>query len=242
MTSREITDSCTNSDFKFETFRDMIKRNINWFNGKVESNSWCNKYESGLTDETGTYWILPDDTGTYGIWPDNFNKELIIKLNNLGFLTADLQGGFFNDGEENNYEYEIKERAYICGYIETSIAKKLQQSMNYDDKYFQYVPIKNITICSLDHQMKCTTSKMGIPVTMGMNIDTNEVYVAHRIAHRIGYYEYLIVSEATKTLSHDLCKNYSFCYSWDPLFGVLYDDKDNGLVTKLCNFLEQLHK
>jgi hypothetical protein len=36
----------------------------------------------------------------------------------------------------------------------------------------------------------------------------------------------------------DFINNYSICFAVDPVFGIPFDDPDNGLVTKLLHYLE----
>jgi len=205
---------------KFKTFDDMVEYNIDWINNKIKNN---------VVSKTFGY----ANNGKYEMEPVIVNKDLMIKLNNLGFLTTGSQGGHM--GTHENCEY--KERAYVTGYIKTNIAKQLRKTMNYDNKYFQYIPITNITNCNINRDFEFLEYYLRVPVTVHKDVVTNEYLSETHIGMD---YVLLILNSVESDLKSNLINNYSLCYSWDPLFGVPFDDKDNGLMTKLCDHIEKL--
>lgn len=78
-----------------------------------------------------------------------------------------------------------------------------------------------------------------ITVTVMKKMDDDDF---KRVTH-IGVDHFLPIRErSTCCLNTDLYYNYSYCHSWDPVFGIQFDDKDNGLMTLICNYLEQVTK
>ncbi len=70
----------------------------------------------------------------------------IIDINKKGFITVDSQEGIIKKGynKETNKYYEIRERAYINGFMKSDKAKKLVDYINfYTDKIAYIVQIHN---------------------------------------------------------------------------------------------------
>jgi hypothetical protein len=209
----QLNHSCT-----FNTFDDMIKYNIDWINDKFANNqiSRINCYANNQHERI----------------PTKCNKELMMRLNDLGFLTTYSQGGYI----ESTNEYVTKVRTYIDGYILTDTAEKLQNIMNYDGKYFQYIPIKQSIDCEINSGTDCVLHYEPIAIAMQMNRKTGEIN--HTARTRVDPREFIL--QSAKCVSNDeLYNDYSYCYSWDPLFGIPFDDKDNGLIIKLCECMEK---
>jgi hypothetical protein len=208
-------------DDKFNTFDDVIKYNIDWINNKIKNN---------VLSETFGY----ANDGEYDMEPVRFNKELMIKLNNLGFLTTCSQGGCIKSTDE----YEIKERAYVDGYIKTDIAKNLRNIMNWNNKYFQYVPISKVESYK-DRNVGNLLHYARIPVTLEIDKETGKFGQETHLGMTLNV---PLLKSSSCDLYHKLWNDYSYCYAWDPLFGIPFDDKENGLMTMLCSYLEQSNK
>lgn len=120
-----------NFDHKFNSFDEAIAYNISWINNEIEDN---------VLSGQGGY----ANNGRHAIEPVKYNKELMIKLNKLGFLTTSSQGGAIVKTEQN----EIMERSYVDGYLRTDHAKKLQNFIDLRGKQFQHMSYtQNVIIC-----------------------------------------------------------------------------------------------
>jgi len=76
-----------------------------------------------------------------------------------------------------------------------------------------------------------------IPVKAERQKDSEE----HKYVRRIGLdYTMDFQNYTTGHLYAELIENYSQCYAVDPVFGRPFDNKDNGLVTKLCAYLTEI--
>jgi hypothetical protein len=157
-----------------------------------------------------------------------------MKLNNLGFLTTCSQGGCIISTDK----YEIKERAYVDGYIKTNIAKKLRNIMNWNNKYFQYVPISEID-SNRDRNIGSLLHYARISVTLEIDKETGKFGQETHLGMTLNV---PLLERSSGDLRDKLLNDYSYCYAWDPLFGIPFDDKYNGLVTMLCKCLEQLNE
>lgn len=204
-------------DKLFESFDEMVQYNIDWINNKIENN---------VISETFGF----ANNGGYPMEPVIVNKEIMVKLNKLGFLTAGSQGGIVMD--------DYKERAYIYGYIKTDTAKKLYEVVNLNDKIFQYTPLSIYLGDYISDDMQYIFDHQRIPVTfackMGSQKCTYGTRVGVHLFPRIRKY-------ISQKLNTEFLGNYSFCVAIDPVHGRLFDDKENGLVTKLCQFLEEMN-
>lgn len=178
--------------------------------------------------ETNTLTELPEYANykKYGMKPVIVNKEIMIKLNKLEFITTGSRGGFVTD--------IVSERAYVTGYIKTDIAKILNVIMNTNGKIFQYIPLKDCLNYIPDDNSKNMINHQQIPVTLMHKKELGEYqyikYIGPICSSEIKKY-------VTDNLYANLLENYSHCCVIDPVFGRLFDDKDNGLVTKLCDCL-----
>lgn len=202
---------------KFDSFDDLLTYDNEWLNDKIEDNA--------LEQSFG----YPKDRKNRAD-PILTNKELMIKLNTLKFLRTGSQSGVITEN--------FRERAFVYGYIKTDIAEKLYDIVNFDDVIFQSTPLKTyLNRWFMRGEIEHVLFRQRIPVTAKLQEDSNK----YKYVKRVGLNDSLEIHKyVTKDLYSELLKNYSFCCIVDPVHGKLFDDINNGLVTKLCAYLTEI--
>ena len=97
------------------------------------------------------------------------HMELLKNINQLGFLTENSQAGRSRKGVRDGKRYEIKERAYLSGFMIEDHAKEFIKSMGIlTDKNAVFVPVccdDVIIPASLDLPVTITTKQGETSVT-----------------------------------------------------------------------------
>lgn len=196
----------------FKSFDELIQYNIDWINNKLSNN-----VISGA--------LCFADDGQFHSEPVMVRKDLMIKLNKLGFLTSGSQSGI-------NYN-NIIERAYVEGYIHNDKVKQLHDNMNLNGKIFQYIPINKFLKY---HNNCCQLGSQYYEIKAIGKLNENGKY---DFCTRIGFDHSSPIHQCCEdTFNMDFINNYSICFAVDPVFGISFDDLENGLVIKLLHYLE----
>jgi hypothetical protein len=156
--------------------------------------------------------------------------DILKEINKYGYLTTESQAGRCRKGAKSYFDgkpYEIKERAYICGFIKKDTAEKFIKEMGINtDKNAVFIPIcdDNIDIPRV----------LDIPLTITIQKDKTEVSTHTSAAIPKSYAEQLR-KEKKLNKSEDVV--YVVC--WDTKWCRNASDK-NGLFTDVLRILKRI--
>lgn len=159
-------------------------------------------------------------------------KQLAIlrQINSLGFLTLESQAGKKEKGAKSIFDgkpFEIRERAYISGFMREDDAVKFIKNMGiYTDKNAVYVPI-----CSDDIKIP---SNLDIPLTITINKEGTQVstHTSMALPKMAGDF-------FRKQLKLDKSEKIVYIFCWDSKWLRLASGKD-GLFTDIVKILSDL--
>ena len=163
---------------------------------------------------------------------DSMLKQLAIlrQINSLGFLTLESQAGKRVKGSKSIFDgkpFEIRERAYITGFMREDDAIKFIKNMGINtDKNAVYVPI-----CSDDVKIP---SNLDIPLTITINKEGTVVntHTSMALPKMAGDF-------FRKQLKIDKSENVVYILCWDSKWLRLASGKD-GLFTDIVKVLKTL--
>ncbi len=156
--------------------------------------------------------------------------SVLKEINKRGYLTTESQAGRCRKGAKSFFDgkpYEIKERAYICGFIKKDVAEKFIKEMGINtDKNAVFIPIcdDNIDI----------PRALDIPLTITIQKDKTEVNTHTSAAIPKSYAEQL---RKEKKLNKSEYVVYVVC--WDTKWCRNASDK-NGLFTDILKILKNI--
>lgn len=158
-------------------------------------------------------------------------KQLPIlkQINEYGFLTTESQAGQHEKGLSyvNNKPYEMKERAYLCGFLSQDKAAKFIQQISIDtDKIAMYLPI-----CSDKIKIPST---LDIPLTIVIKGDQTQV-----VTHTSSALPQSTGNFFRKMTHINKSENVVFVFCWDLKWCRLASGK-NGLFMDVLRILKTI--
>ncbi len=155
--------------------------------------------------------------------------SILKDINARGLLTTESQAGKHEKGTnpDTGKKYDIRERAYITGYMQPALAERFIKHMGiYTDKVAAHIPV-----CANDTSIP---SALDIPLTIQMRDGKPEVATHTSMAIPHGADEMFrkgVRLNKRDAAVHIVC--------WDPVWGRLADGK-HGLFTDVLRILQGL--
>jgi hypothetical protein len=155
--------------------------------------------------------------------------DILKEINKCGYLTIESQAGRCHKGAKSFFDgkpYEIKERAYISGFMKRNEAEKFIKVMGINtDKNAVYNPICDDTID--------IPSSLDIPLTITIQKDKTEVSTHTSVAIPKSYADML-----RKQVKLDKSEDVVYVVCWDTKWCRSASDK-NGLFTDILKILKK---
>lgn len=196
---------------KIESFDKLLDISLNTFNGKYPLLSCVDTFINDKNVDLDS--LIDENTKEL-----NNDGKLIYKMNENGFLTLNSQSGLIY---KDNKQRVIKQRSYISGIIDISLAHKLHKKINNEYDNLICIYIDNST----------TENIQGIPVTY---IDNNPITHVH-LNSEYNNIEHLFNVDFQNQLLND----YVTIHFIDMTFGKK-SSEIGGLFTKINDILEEI--
>lgn len=192
---------------QFSSIEDLIQYNIDWLRNPRGVNyiSVIDATEATETEETA---------------------DLLIRLNESGFITIDSQCGNETD--------EYSERAYVVGYISNTIAPRLFEDLN--RLGYLCVIIRVDDLLNLQEKHGDALLALRIPVTL---VRLGEDLSVEIYQKAVGFSEHPeFLRNLPANVAQDFRQNWSLLIAVDPVHGRRCDEEEEGLFNQIISLLE----